>query len=348
MADAAVKLAQILSWESFGTMLERAWENLRLPESDNATVIYDLVVFHASTDPLVFAIRVGLAWAFVCWFQSMATGNHSWVDKLWSIVPVLYTIHYSVRDMLYWPPDTPFTYLPRVYLATALICLWGVRLTYNFARKGGYGFDNEDYRWPFLAARIPTGLWFIFNVCFICIFQNQLLVAITAPVYTAWRASLAHVTPLNWIDLLAVTLFSIGFAIEVKADNEQWAFQETKRQALASNDESQLTGDIKRGFLTQGLFKYSRHPNFFGEMTIWWSIYLFSVASAYPHYDAWFNPSIVGAVALTILIQISTTLTEYLTSQKYPAYKLYKQTTSRIIPLTAGESLDELEKKKSL
>lgn len=75
------------------------------------------------------------------------------------------------------------------------------------------------------------------------------------------------------------------------------------------------------------------------------SVYLFSVAAAYPQHVAWINPSIVGAVTLTLLFQISTTLTEHMTSQKYPAYKLYKKSTSRLIPLPAGTPLDEVEKK---
>ncbi|KAG0096815.1 hypothetical protein BGZ93_003958 [Podila epicladia] len=341
--DPTAKLIQLLSWESFGDLLTSFWENLRLPESDNSTIIFDLIVFHASADPLIFAIRAGLGVAFACWFQSMATGTHSWVDKIWSIVPVLYAVHFSVRDMFYWPTDTPFVYVPRVYIATALIFVWGARLTYNFARKGGYGFDSEDFRWPYLADRIPTGLWLLFNIFFICLFQNLLLVAMTAPVYTAWRATLATVTPLNWIDLLAVVSFLAGFVLETVADNQQWAFKQGKKKAIANKEV--LTGDNKRGFLTQGLFKYSRHPNYFGELTMWWSVYLFSVAAGYPQHVAWINPSIVGAAVLTLLFQGSTTLTEYLVSKNYPAYKLYKKTTSRLIPLPAGTPLDDMEKK---
>ncbi|KAG0263555.1 hypothetical protein BG011_008619 [Mortierella polycephala] len=265
------------------------------------------------------------------------------VDRLWSIVPALYAVHFSVRDMFYWPKDTPFPYQPRVYLATFLIVLWGFRLTYNFYRKGGYAIDSEDYRWPYLGSKIPAGAWLIFNIVFISLYQNLLLVAITVPVYTAWRASLIEITPLNWIDALATFLFLSALTLETIADQQQWKFQEAKKKAISNKEV--LSGDFKRGFLTNGLFKYSRHPNFFGEMSIWWSVYLFSVAAGYPTYNAWFNPSIVGVLNLTLLFQGSTMLTEYLTSQKYPAYKQYQKTTSRFIPLPAGKSLDDLEQK---
>lgn len=80
--DTTAKLAQLFSWESFGELLASFWENLRLPESDNSTIIFDIIVFHASVDPLIFAIRASLGVAFACWFQSMATGTHSWVLKM--------------------------------------------------------------------------------------------------------------------------------------------------------------------------------------------------------------------------------------------------------------------------
>jgi len=106
-----------------------------------------------------------------------------------------------------------------------------------------------------------------------------------------------------------------------------------------------LTGDLKRGFLSHGVFRYSRHPNFFGEMGIWWFVYLFSVAATYPIHIQWINPTIIGTVLLTLLFQGSTPLTEYLSSSKYPAYKQYQKTTSRLIPFFPGRPLDEMEEK---
>ncbi|KAF9170133.1 hypothetical protein BGX21_001335 [Mortierella sp. AD011] len=338
-----VTLANVFSWESFGKLLLNGYNNLSLPNSDNTSLLLDLVVFHAASDPFIFAVRMSLLFAFICWFQSMATGKHSWVDKIWSITPMIYAIHYSIRNILYWPKDEPYVHMPRVYIATLLIVVWGVRLTYNFYRKGGYGMDSEDYRWPFLGSIIPSILWLFFNIIFISLFQNLLLVALTAPVYLAWKACIVEMMPLNWIDAVATLLFIGGLTLETIADNQQWEFQESKKKAIANKEN--LIGDYKRGFLTQGLFKYSRHPNFFGEMIIWVSVYLFSIAAGYPTYDSSINPSIVGPAVLILLFQFSTLLTEYLSSQRYPTYKLYKKTTSRFIPLPAGASLDELEKK---
>ncbi|KAG0241140.1 hypothetical protein BGW41_006246 [Actinomortierella wolfii] len=353
MADlsAAAKLVQSLSWPTFKNILIAGYEDLRIPDTDNSKMLVDLIWYHSRADPLIFAIRSSLIFAFACWFLNMATGLHSWVDKLWSIVPVFYALHYTLHDILYFSAEStePYPLNYRLVLATCLITIWGVRLTYNFYRKGGYGMDYEDYRWLVLQEKIPTGLWFIFNTTFICIFQNVVLAAIVAPLYGVWRANLFMPVPLNWIDALATALFLLGFYFEAKADQQQWDFHQQKRQAAeAKKKPEELTGDVKRGFLTQGLFKYSRHPNFFGELTMWWSVYIYSVAAAYPHTaDVLVNPTIVGVIALTLLFQVSTTFTERLTGAKYPSYKLYQKTTSRLIPLPAGASLDELEKKKN-
>lgn len=78
MANSLISTA--FSWESFGDLLKSGYDNLNLPSSDNESVIYDLIYYHASTDPLIFALRMALFFSFCCWFMSMATGTHSWVQ----------------------------------------------------------------------------------------------------------------------------------------------------------------------------------------------------------------------------------------------------------------------------
>ena len=97
------------------------------------------------------------------------------------------------------------------------------------------------------------------------------------------------------------------------------------------------TGDFKRGFLTTGLFRFSRHPNFFCEQAMWWTIYLFTVGVT----GEYFHWSVVGAVLLSMLFQGSTEFTESLTLKKYPEYADYCSTTSRLVPFFAGPPLDE-------
>ena len=70
---------------------------------------------------------------------------------------------------------------PRLLLMTALVALWGGRLTFNFARKGGYRKGGEDYRWAVVRRRMPTRAFAVFNVLFIAGYQNLLLLLISLP-----------------------------------------------------------------------------------------------------------------------------------------------------------------------
>ena len=82
-----------------------------------------------------------------------------------------------------------------------------------------------------------------------------------------------------------------------------WEYQQIKKQNRKS-ETAEPSPLLKVGFLTTGLFKYSRHPNFFAEISFWWVIALFSLK------DIGLNLSILGAIQLTLLFQGSTRLTE--------------------------------------
>ena len=88
-------IADFISWEAFGRLLLTGYQKLALPNSENAAILLDLVIFHATVDPLIFAIRTSILIAFICWFQSMATGTHSWVGGCFVLAPLVST--------LFWP-----------------------------------------------------------------------------------------------------------------------------------------------------------------------------------------------------------------------------------------------------
>jgi steroid 5-alpha reductase family enzyme len=157
---------------------------------------------------------------------------------------------------------------------SALIFIWGVRLTRNFARKGGYNRGEEDYRWAVLREKKILNSkfgWLLFNFSFICFYQHALLFLITAP--CAWAATpYAQKIPLNEYDLYATLLFLFFFNLERVADNQQWRFQQAKYGK--AKREAKYETDYQNGFLSKGLFARSRHPNFFSEQMIWWSLWV--------------------------------------------------------------------------
>jgi steroid 5-alpha reductase family enzyme len=248
------------------------------------------------------------ALAAISWLLSLVTGNVSWVDRLWSLAPIGYVAWFASRADF---RD------PRLDLMLALVAAWGARLTFNFARKGGYRPSSEDYRWPVLRERLGPLKFQLFNAVFIATVQNLLLLGFTLP---AWSA-LEHPAPLAWTDAGAVILFLLFLTGESIADQQQWNFQREKAAKQARGEA------IAQPFVTSGLFRYSRHPNFFCEMAIWWSFYLFAVAGG-----GWLQFSIAGTTALTLLFQGSTAMTEKITLGKYPSYADYQKKTSRLIP----------------
>jgi steroid 5-alpha reductase family enzyme len=269
-----------------------------------------LLELYRSTDPLTTALWAAGGLALLCWVLSLITKEYSWVDRLWSITPALFAIHFAAHAGF---GDA------RLNLMAALTVLWGVRLTYNFARKGGYKAGGEDYRWEEVQEKIGP-FWFqVLNATFLAPFQNFLLLFIALPSYAAYEAK---GTPLNALDYTAALAFLIFFLGESIADEQQWKFQTAKYAAIGRGETPSAN------FISSGLFRYSRHPNFFCEQAIWWSYYLFSVAAG----AGWFNWTVAGAVLLTLLFQGSTGLTEKISARKYPEYVQYQGTTSRLMP----------------
>ena len=250
----------------------------------------------------------GVVCAFA-WIASLVTGDTSWVDRSWSIVPALYVWVFA-----------GFAHLAsaRLDVMAALVTIWGARLTYNFARKGGYS-GVEDYRWAVLRSRMSKWQFQLFNLFFIVLYQNFLLVLISLPALTAFDHRTRALGPLD-IGLGALFLaFTVG---ETIADQQQWDFQSAKRSEIEAGRQP------SENFATSGMFKYSRHPNFFFEQAQWWVLFLLG-ASAGGSLLQW---TAIGPFLLTLLFVGSTSFTEKVSLSKYPEYAEYQRHTSAIIP----------------
>jgi steroid 5-alpha reductase family enzyme len=264
-------------------------------------------------DPLLVVLLVAAAASAFCWIASLITKDTSWVDRLWSIVPVVYVWIFAVAALVAGEEAT------RLLLMAVLVTAWGARLTFNFARKGGYT-GMEDYRWAILRGRMKPWQFQVFNLLFIVLYQNALLVLITLPAYIAWQ----HPVPFTGWDAAFAVLFAAFLTGEFVADQQQWEFHQAKKAA---------GGHVEPGFLTTGLFAYSRHPNFFFEQAQWWVFYAIGAVALVADGGGWLNWTIVGPALLTLLFLGSTIFTESITASKYPAYADYRRATSMLVPL---------------
>ena len=245
----------------------------------------------------------------LCWGLSLVFREYSWVDRIWSVVPPVYVG--LLAHAAGWSD-------PRLVLMTVLTTAWGARLTFNYARKGGYQRGGEDYRWQILRARMTPWQWQAFNFGFIALYQNVLLFLIALPAWTAYR----HPTALGPRDIVAAVVFVVLLIGEFVADQQQWTFQQAKRARAT-------TGAVEsKGFVDSGLWGWSRHPNFFCEVGQWWMVYLFAVAAS----GEVLLPTVVGPVLLVLLFHGSTVFTESITAGRYPAYVAYQRRVARVIP----------------
>ncbi|MFE0019750.1 DUF1295 domain-containing protein [Amycolatopsis sp. NPDC059021] len=243
------------------------------------------------------------------WLLSITTREYSWIDRIWSIVPVVYVAIFAGAAGF---ADA------RLDTMLALTALWGARLTFNFARKGGYAPGGEDYRWVILRERMSPGRFQLFNLFFITIYQNALLLLITLPAYTA----LGNRTPFGAADVIAAVLFLAFLAGETIADQQQWTFHRWKHAEIAAGREPEPR------FRRTGLFRYSRHPNFFFEQAQWWTVFAFGAIAA----GSVLQWTVAGPVLLTLLFAGSTRFTESISLGRYPEYADYQRTTSALVP----------------
>ena len=262
----------------------------------------------------VYAIAAG-----VCFIVSSATKNYSQVDKLWSIIPIPYV----------WIIAYNTDFEPRIVLMAFLVSIWAVRLTYNFARRGGYSWKiwtgEEDYRWAILRAKPEfqsQWKWSAFNLFFISAYQMALILFFTLPALKAMESNI----PIGILDYILAAIFVALVIMEYIADNQQYYYQEEKyRQKKIGK----VADFYKIGFTHTGLWAYMRHPNYSAEQAIWIVFYFFSVIAT----DIWLNWSIAGALLLVLLFKGSSDFSEEETEKKYPLYKKYIKEVGRFLPL---------------
>ncbi len=251
--------------------------------------------------PFLFSLFPAcITMSIIVFITSTITNNVSQVDKLWSIIPFVYT----------WMPVCDGRTFVMAFLAT----VWGIRLTWNFNRRGGYSWPpwsgEEDYRWEqirqghYLRIFQNPVVWHVFNFVFISVYQNFLLLLIVTPSFLAY--SLATnvgcekiYVPLNAVDYLLAILVLFFIIVESIADNQQFAFQTEKYRRINAGIE--LDRDYKDGFNQTGLFSILRKPNYAAEQSIWITFYFFTVNASGGKLI--FNWTMLGWLLLVLLFQ---------------------------------------------
>jgi len=258
---------------------------------------------------LHMVIVIAALFCAFAWVASLLTGDTSWVDRGWSIVPAVYVWVFAAHAHMH---------NGRLNLMAIVVTLWALRLTFNFARKGGYS-GLEDYRWQVLRDGMTKWQFQLFNFFFIVLYQNFLILLMTLPTLTAYNH---QSTKFGVWDIVLTIGFALLLVGETVADQQQWNFQNEKQAMRAAG----ITPPAN--FVQRGLWNYSRHPNYFFEQAQWWTLFFIGAVAA-GSLAQW---TLLGPVLLTLLFMGSTNFTEKISLGKYPEYKEYQKSTSAVIP----------------
>ncbi|MBT8394806.1 MAG: DUF1295 domain-containing protein [Bacteroidia bacterium] len=248
----------------------------------------------------VWALLGVLLLMTILWLISIPLKNVSIVDIFWGIGYLVAISFYTFLS------DDIFT---RQWILFVLVLIWSLRLSgYLFFRNYGKGedFRYQEFRKHFGAKRY---WWFSFFQVFLL--QGALIMLVSLPLLGVNLYTLSN--ELNALDYVAILVWIIGFFFESVGD-----YQLTKFKDNPNN---------KGKVLDTGLWRYTRHPNYFGDAAVWWSFGLFSIASGAYWYVA-------GSLLMTyLIIKISgVSLLERSLNDAKPKYKDYIERTSAFIP----------------
>jgi steroid 5-alpha reductase family enzyme len=229
--------------------------------------------------------------------------NASFYDAYWSIAPLLIALFWDLRA------GPHYAVILRQVIASVLVILWGFRLTWNWAHQW-QGIKNEDWRYSDLRQKYQKLFWLI-ELVGIDLMPTVIVFLACLPLYPALAVGK---NPINPLDIIAFIFTGGAIVIEAVADRQLWQFTRQKARY----------GEI----MTTGLWAYSRHPNYFGEITFWWGIYLFGLA-ADPAY--WWT--IIGPLLATFLFTfVSVPLMDKRNLVKRPGYAAVKKKIPALFP----------------
>jgi steroid 5-alpha reductase family enzyme len=251
---------------------------------------------------VILSLNLGVACSVmvVVWLFSLRLQDVSIVDIAWGAsgaLIALNTFFLTDGDMA------------RRFLLTGMTVIWGGRLAFHIAvRKKGKG---EDFRYAAMRAGHPE-TFPRRSLVTVFLLQAFLIWAISMPVQIGAASRIP--TGLTLLDILGLGVWAVGFGFEALSDAQLQAF---------------LSDPANKGsVMDRGLWRYSRHPNYFGDSLIWWGIFLMAAATPMG-WVTFFSPLLMSF----FLMKISgVPMLEKALGQRRKGYQKYMQRTSPFFP----------------
>lgn len=212
-------------------------------------------------------LGAGAALMIATWVASLVRTDASLVDRVWGLGFVVLAWTYALLAD---------GWTDRTWLVLVLVTAWGLRLS-GFITWRNWG-EGEDKRYQAMRERRPSSFP-VRSLVTVFLLQAVLAWLISVPLLAATASSAP--TSLVWLDYLAVVVWTVGFVFEMAGDWQLSSF---------------LADPTNRGkVMDQGLWRYTRHPNYFGDATVWWAYGLAALATG-----SWW--ALAGPLAMSLLI----------------------------------------------
>lgn len=248
---------------------------------------------------LLASLLADIAATLVVWVFGIIFGNSSLYDPYWSVAPLII--------IPFWILSAGIAFSIFEILLFAAIFLWGIRLTFNWAKRWK-GLAHQDWRYIKLKKDNPR-LWFLTNLIGINLMPTLIVFIALLPAYFG----IVSKGSLNILTILGFTISIASVFIQAASDFQMDLFKKNK--------------PFSNEFIDRGLWRYCRHPNYFAEVLFWWGIWILQMG---------INPkiwmTIIGPIVVTILfIFISIPMMEKHILSSKPSYSVYQRQVAMFI-----------------
>lgn len=263
-------------------------------------MVSSIVIYSYLPSTLHFAIRlliVDVIATVIVFIFSLLFNNASVYDPYWSVQPMVITICFAIHKKLSIAG----------ILCLILVLYWGIRLTLNWA----YTFkdlNHQDWRYSMLKEKTKK-LYFFVNLFGIHMFPTLIVYSCVLPIVYV----LNYATQLNVFTIIGFIISLVFVTIQMIADIQMHQFRKQKTNT----------------FIRNGLWKYSRHPNYLGEIMMWIGVAMMCLGSLANY---WYL--CVGAILNTLMfLFISIPMAEKHQANRKPNFDEYKKQTRMLIPI---------------
>lgn len=265
-----------------------------------AIAVFPITLGAMDAHPLTEVLVADLIATVVIFGFSVWTDNSSMYDAYWSVIPPVIVIALALESVAGMPGL-------RQALVITGVMVWAIRLTTNWIR-GWSGLDHED--WRYVAARSNGKPYWPQSFFAFHLVPTLIVFLACVPAVPAVMTGTADVNALDWI---ALVVMLAGAGLELVADEQMRGFNATKQ-----------AGDI----CTEGLWAWCRHPNYLGEITFWWGLWLAGVAAD----PSWWWTVAGPVVMVALFVFASIPMIDQRGIERRPGYEQHMADVPMLLP----------------